>query len=346
MDITNLVRENIRQLQPYSSARSLFSGKDATLLDANESGISLFGEKMHRYPDPLQKVLKKKIAAIKGVAEQHIFLGNGSDEAIDLLFRIFCEPGKDEVIICPPTYGMYKVQANIHNTPVKEVLLDENFDLRPDAIMEVVNENTKMLFLCSPNNPTGNLLDTMRMSYLVNKFPGIVVVDEAYVDYAETESWSQFVNDFPNLVVLQTFSKAWALAGLRLGMAFASTEIIHYFNSVKFPYNINLSTQQLVLKYLDQHEKVDRQFYDNADELRRVDLALIKLDFVEKIFPSDANFLLVKMKNSDAVFNYLKAKKIIVRDRSKEPLCHGCLRITIGTREENDLLINAMTQFK
>lgn len=342
MEIKNLIRENIRQLKPYTSARSLFSGSDAILLDANENGLELFGEKLNRYPDPLQKELKKKIGKIKNISAENIFLGNGSDEAIDLLFRIFCEPVRDEIIICPPTYGMYKVQAHIHNTPIKEVLLDENFDLRPEAVLNAVNENTKMLFLCSPNNPTGNLLDEYRMDYLIHNFPGIVVIDEAYIDYAETVSWSQRLSEFENLVVLQTFSKAWALAGVRLGMAYASKEIIHYFNSVKFPYNINLLTQQSVMKYLEEELKAAEQFNINSNEKSRVESELMKMDFVKKVYPSDANFLLVKMEKSDTIFNYLKANNIIVRDRSNEPLCGDCLRITIGTKSENDLLINAL----
>lgn len=345
MEVQNLVRENIKRLKPYTSARSLFSGDDAILLDANENGLELFGEKLNRYPDPLQKELKKKIGKIKNISEENIFLGNGSDEAIDLLLRIFCEPGRDEIIICPPTYGMYKVQANIHNTPIKEVLLDENYDLRPEAILNAVSANTKILFLCSPNNPTGNLLDKIKMNYLIHHFPGIIVVDEAYIDYAESDSWSQRLSEFKNLVVLQTFSKAWALAGVRLGMAYSSKEIIHYFNSVKFPYNINLLTQQSVLKCLDEGLNAADQFYINRDEKNRIEFELMKLDIVKKVYPSDANFLLVKMKNSDAIFNYLKANNIIVRDRSNEPLCGDCLRITIGTKVENDLLINALMKY-
>ena len=344
MEIKNLVRKNIRDLQPYSSARSLFSGEDAILLDANENANDLFGGHLNRYPDPLQTALKKSISKVKRVPSKNIFLGNGSDEAIDLLLRIFCEPGKDEIIICPPTYGMYKVQANIHGALVTEVLLDEDFDLRPDEILDVVKPNSKLLFLCSPNSPTGNLLDTNRIGYLINNFPGIVVVDEAYIDYAEKESWSYYINEYPNLVVLQTFSKAFALAGVRLGMAFASEEIMYYFNSIKFPYNINVLTQQRVLDILKDQIIVDDQFYVNIKEKNRLELELIQLDIVERIYPSDANFLLVKMKHSDIIFQALKAKRIIIRDRSKEPMCGDCLRITIGTKQENDLLIQAIKE--
>ncbi|MEO1262132.1 MAG: histidinol-phosphate transaminase [Bacteroidota bacterium] len=346
MQIKNLIRENIRNLKPYTSARSLFSGDNAILLDANENGRDIFGQNLNRYPDPLQRDLKKYIADIKGVPAENIFLGNGSDEAIDLLFRIFCEPGKDEIIICPPTYGMYKVQANIHNTPIKKVLLDENFDLRPKEILKAVASTTKLLFLCSPNNPTGNLMSNDRVEYLIKNFSGIVVVDEAYIDYADSESWNQRVNEYSNLVVLQTFSKAWALAGARLGMAFASKEIIHYLNSVKFPYNINLLTQKAVLNILEQNGRPGVSFVKNLKEKKRLKSLLLQIGLVEKIYLSDANFLLVKMKNSDFIFNQLKNKKIIVRNRSKEPLCDGCLRVTIGTREENDLLINELKKME
>ena len=342
MHLKNLVRENIRNLKPYTSARSLFSGDNATLLDANENGKDLFGQNLNRYPDPLQRALKEHISEIKNVAAENIFLGNGSDEAIDLLFRIFCEPSRDEIIICPPTYGMYKVQANIHNTPIKKVLLNEQFDLRPEEILKAVSTNSKILFLCSPNNPTGNLLSNDKIDYLLKKFRGIVVIDEAYIDYADSESWNQRVTEYENLVVLQTFSKAWALAGARLGMAFASTEIVHYLNSVKFPYNINLLTQKAVLNILQQNGRSGISFVKNLIEKKRLRNLLSQFPFVKKIYQSDANFLLVKMEHSDAIFNQLKNKKIIVRDRSQEPLCDECLRITIGTKEENDLLIHEL----
>lgn len=345
MSIKNIVRENIRNLKPYTSARSLFNGGDALLLDANENGEDLFNGDLNRYPDPLQRELKNKIAKLKNVPAENIFLGNGSDEAIDLLFRIFCEPKKDNIIICPPTYGMYKVQANIHDVEIKEVLLNDDFDLRPEEVLKASNKNSKLLFICSPNNPTGNLMEINKVGYLIENFKGIVVVDEAYIDYVETDSWTTALDQFDNLIVLQTFSKAWALAGVRLGMAFASEEIIHYLNSVKFPYNINCLTQNRMFGFLDDCLKIGEQFYLNIDEKRRVELELIQLKMVEKIYPSDANFLLVKFKNSKAVFNYLKNKKIIIRDRSREPKCDNCLRITIGAKKENNLLLAALKMF-
>ena len=341
MEIQNLVRDNIRRLKPYSSARSEYSGTAAIFLDANENGNNLFGSDLNRYPDPLQKELKRQIAHLKNVSADQIFLGNGSDEAIDLLYRIFCNPGEDEVIVCPPTYGMYRVQADIHGTPVRWALLDENFDLRPEAIMDLVSPASKLLFLCSPNNPTGNLLNPAKVKFLLKNFPGIVVVDEAYNDFSGMPSWTERLNEFPNLVVLQTFSKAWALAGARLGMAFASTEIIHYLNSVKYPYNISLPVQQEVLKALESGT-VKLVIGVIREERQRLVSALQRLSFVKKIYPSDANFLLVKFSDSSLIFNDLKAKGIVVRDRSKEPLCQGCLRITVGTKAENDTLLETL----
>ncbi len=348
MKIENLVRDNIRRLKPYSSARSEYSGTASVFLDANENGHDLFGGSLNRYPDPLQGALKERIAKQKKVAPENIFLGNGSDEAIDLLFRIFCTPGVDEAITCPPTYGMYQVQADIHGTPVRRVLLDENFQLRPQAILNELGSplgvRGKLLFLCSPNNPTGNLLGADDIEFLLKNFPGIVVVDEAYGDFSSTPSWTQRLAEFPNLVVLQTFSKAWALAGARLGMAFASPEIIHYLNSVKYPYNVGLPTQRAVLAAFEKQD-VATIVDEILTERKRLAEALGQFDFVEKIYPSDANFLLVKMKDSPLIFNYLKQNGVIVRDRSKEPLCEGCLRITIGTGPENTRLLKLLEAF-
>jgi histidinol-phosphate aminotransferase len=342
--VQNLIRKNILDLKPYSSARSEFSGTASVFLDANENGHDLFGEALNRYPDPLQLAVKQRIAKQKGVPVESIFLGNGSDEAIDLLFRIFCEPGVDEAITCPPTYGMYRVQADIHGTPIRTVLLDENFQLRPEAILEAVSPKCKLLFLCSPNNPTGNLLDPAAVEFLLRNFPGIVVVDEAYIDFAEgATSWSQRLAEFQNLVVLQTLSKAWALAGARLGMAFASPEIIHYLNAVKYPYNVGLPTQRAVLSALETG--LDGTVSAIIAERKRLELALVGFDFVEKIYPSDANFLLAKMENSAMIFNYLKQNGMVVRDRSREPLCEGCLRVTVGTQQENDRLIGLLTNY-
>ncbi|MBK8563416.1 MAG: histidinol-phosphate transaminase [Saprospiraceae bacterium] len=342
--VQNLIRSNIIQLRPYSSARSEFSGTASVFLDANENGHDLFGEALNRYPDPLQLVVKQRIAKLKGVPIESIFLGNGSDEAIDLLFRIFCEPGVDEAITCPPTYGMYRVQADIHGTPIRHVLLTEDFQLRPQAVLEAATPNSKLLFLCSPNNPTGNLLDPTAIEFLLRNFPGIVVVDEAYIDFAEgAKSCSQHLAEFPKLVVLQTLSKAWALAGARLGMAFASAEIIHYMNAVKYPYNVGLPTQRTVLSALETG--LDGSVATIIGERKKLETELAKLDLVERIYPSDANFLLVKMRDSTLIFNYLKQNGVVVRDRSREPLCEGCLRITVGTQQENDRLLELLADF-
>jgi histidinol-phosphate aminotransferase len=351
MQIQQLIRKNIRNLKPYSSARSEFSGTASVFLDANENGYDLFREELNRYPDPLQLAVKQQIAKLKAVPVESIFLGNGSDEAIDILFRIFCEPGIDEAITCPPTYGMYRVQADIHGTPVKEILVDKNFQLRPEAVLNELGPRLgvrgKLLFLCSPNNPTGNLLNPSAIEYLLRNFNGIVVVDEAYIDFAEgAKSWSQRLVEFPNLVVLQTLSKAWALAGARLGMAFASPEIIHYMNAVKYPYNVGLPTQRVALLALKNG--IGTAVEAIVSERKRLEKELARLDFVERIHPSDANFLLVKMSDSNLIFNYLKQNGVVVRDRSREPLCEGCLRITVGTPSENDqllkLLSNSITQ--
>ena len=343
----NLVRQNILNLKPYSSARSEFSGRASVFLDANENGHDLHGNSLNRYPDPLQLAVKQQIAKLKNLNTENIFLGNGSDEAIDLLFRIFCEPGIDEVITCPPTYGMYRVQADIHGTPIHSVLLDKNFQLKPEAVWDVlgsplgVRGKTKILFLCSPNNPTGNLLEPAAVEELLRKFRGIVVVDEAYIDFSEgVPSWLERLNEFPNLVVLQTLSKAWALAGARLGMAFASPEIIHFMNAVKYPYNVGLPTQRAVLAALKTG--IGTAVESIVAERKKMEKALASFDFVEKIYPSDANFLLVKMQGNNLIFNYLKQNGVVVRDRSREPLCEGCLRITVGTEEENDRLLELL----
>lgn len=345
MDIQQLVRDNIRRLKPYSSARSEFTGQASVFLDANENGHDLHGGALHRYPDPMQWTVKEALSSLKGVPADHIFLGNGSDEAIDLLFRIFCEPGTDEVIVCPPTYGMYRVQADIHGTPVLSVLLDEDFGLRPQAVLEAVSPRTKIIFLCSPNNPTGNLLKADAVKMLLRQFQGIVVVDEAYIDFAVgIASWSQALAEFPNLVVLQTLSKAWALAGARLGMAFASPEIVHYLNAVKYPYNIGLPTQRAVLEALEG--TVLGPFVDALlVERKRLVKALARFDFVVKVFPSDANFVLVKLKDSDGLFIFLKQNGVVVRDRSHEAHCEGCLRITVGTASENETLLKLLADF-
>jgi imidazoleglycerol-phosphate dehydratase/histidinol-phosphatase len=344
MKIENLVRKNILALKPYSSARSLYSRGDAILLDANENGEGPFGAGLNRYPDPLQRALKNRIGALKNVPPDHLFLGNGSDEAIDLLLRIFCEPGTDEILICPPTYGMYEVMANIHGCGVRKVLLDKNFQLQTEAILAARTPAVKLIFLCSPNNPTGNLLDNEAITAILRRFDGIVVVDEAYFDFAEkAASWSERLSEFPNLVVLQTLSKAWALAGVRLGMAFASPAIIELLNKVKYPYNLSQLAQQESLTALRQPAAMERSKRAILQERNQLENALRKLPFVQKIHRSDANFLLVKFDDPVTIFEKLKAAGVIVRDRSKEPLCDGCLRITVGTLDENEKLLNVLS---
>ena len=337
--INLLVRKNIQQLTPYSSARSEFKGAAEVFLDANENP---FDTGYNRYPDPLQHQLKKKIALQKKVAPQNIFLGNGSDEAIDLLIRIFCEPAKDHIITLPPTYGMYQVSAAISNIKIKTVPLNKKFQPRVQSILKHSNAHSKILFLCSPNNPTGNSFHLNKIQSLIKKFPGIVVVDEAYIDFSTQKSCIQFLERYPNLVVLQTFSKAWGLAGIRLGMAFASTEIIDLFNKVKPPYNINQLTQETAIKALNKAKKQQKWLRLILEERQTLQKNLEKLAFVKKIYPTDANFILVQMENPNKVYTDLVNQKIIVRNRSNVLLCEGCLRITVGTKKENRRLIKAL----
>ena len=338
-DILPLVRPNIRGLKPYSSARNEFSGQASVFLDANENP---FETSLNRYPDPLQKQLKTAIAAVKGVAEKHIFLGNGSDEAIDLLIRIFCEPGKDSIIITPPTYGMYRVSADIAGAGVLEVPLLPGFQPDVQAILDAADNRTKLLFLCSPNNPTGNALDEKAVLGLIRDFPGIVVIDEAYIDFSAHPGYAKKIDEFPNLVVLQTLSKAWGLAAIRLGMAFAGEPIIGLLNKVKPPYNINELTQRAALEALTAPAAMQEQLKVILDQRNSLEFSLRELPAVEKIYPSDANFLLVKLTDPAAMYRHLADEGIIVRDRSRVILCEGCLRITVGTPEENEKLTAAM----
>lgn len=345
-DIENIVRSNIRNLKPYSSARSEFHGEAQVFLDANENSFgSPLPQNYNRYPDPLQLELKEKLSNIKGVPAKNIFLGNGSDEAIDLLFRIFCEPGHDNVIICPPTYGMYEVSANINNVALKRIPLLPNFELDVEGILEKMNSQSRLLFVCSPNNPTGNSLNPDDVELLVQKFTGIVVVDEAYINYSKKPSLIKWLTEYPNLVILQTFSKAWGLAALRLGMAFASEAIIEYMNKVKPPYNINLATQQLGLSALDNINWVNEHIRQTVTEREKLVKEMKSLPVVEKLYATDANFFLAKVNDPKRVYNYLVSKGIIVRDRSKITLCEGCLRITVGTPEENNLLIDVLKHY-
>ncbi len=339
MDILSLVRPNIIQLKPYSTARDEFKGVADIYLDANENP---FPSPYHRYPDPMQIKLKDKIGGIKKIKAEQIFIGNGSDEAIDLLIRAFCEPGKDSILITEPTYGMYSVCASINDVAVKKSLLTSQFQLNPDDLYSKIDSSLKLIFLCSPNNPSGNLLDKEIIMELLKQFKGIVVIDEAYIDFTDDEGFIPILSRFPNLVVMQTLSKAWGLAGLRLGMAFASEAIINILNKIKYPYNINSITQQIVLEQLDKEVEKNKQVNIIRQERERLVNRLIQLPIVQTVFPSDANFLLVRMANAKSIYNYLMHHSIIVRDRSSVVLCQDCLRITIGTSLENDQLIEKL----
>ncbi len=344
--VEELVRKNIKTLKPYSSARDEFKGLATVFLDANENSYgSPVAEKFNRYPDPLQIDLKEKISAIKGVPAGNMFIGNGSDEAIDVLFRIFCEPGKDNVIICPPTYGMYEVSANINDVEVRKINLMGDYQLNGEAILQAADANSKMLFICSPNNPTGNAINAAEVEALAQHFDGIVVIDEAYINYSKQPSFINLLMKYPNVVILQTFSKAWGLAALRIGMAFAGGPIISYMNKVKPPYNVNLSSQQQAMQALDNIEWVNNLIKETVSERQLLTDSLKRLNIISKIYPSDANFILVKVIDAKGIYDYLAGLGIVVRDRSKVELCEGCLRITIGTPEENKKLIDALIKY-
>ncbi len=342
MNINNLLRKNIQNLKPYSSARDEYSGDAMVFLDANENP---FNEPYNRYPDPLQKELKQKISDLKKKAANQIFLGNGSDEPIDLLIRAFCEPGIDNIVTINPTYGMYQVAADTNNIEAIKVSLSDDFELDPKQILHSVNGNTKLIFLCSPNNPSGNSLNKDAMLEIIQNFEGIVVVDEAYIDFAPGKSLLPELYKYQNLVILQTFSKAWGMAGIRLGMAFASVEIIQVLNKIKYPYNINILTQQKALELLENKEQVDIWVKKLIEEREKMAKYLAKLHFVTKIYPSDANFLLVSMNDAKRIYDYLVENGIIVRDRSKIHLCDNSLRITIGTMDEDIVLLQALKDY-
>lgn len=342
MEIKRLIRKNILELKPYSSARSEFKGDGSIFLDANENP---FDNNFNRYPDPLQNEVKSKLSKIKGIKKDSIFLGNGSDEAIDLLFRIFCTPSKDNVIAIAPTYGMYEVCANINDVEYRSVNLDENFDIDVDSIIKEIDDNSKLLFLCSPNNPTGNLLDKDKIIKLLKIFTGIVVIDEAYIDFANDNGFVPLLDKYENMVILQTFSKAWGQASVRLGMAFASAEIIDYFNKVKYPYNINILTQRHITNVLESEESIEKQTVEILSQRKFIIDALDNLQIIEKVFPSDSNFVLAKVTEANKVYKYLVEKGIIVRNRSKIVLCDNCIRFTIGTEDENKNLILALSEY-
>lgn len=342
----SLVRKNIRVMKPYSSARDEFKGEANVFLDANENSLgSPLLKWYNRYPDPMQWQIKEKIAKIKHVDAEQIFLGNGSDEPIDLLFRCFCEPGIDEVIICPPTYGMYEVSANINNISLNRVPLNLDYQLDMPALEDAIKPNTKIIWICSPNNPTGNSIDRQDIEMILNNFDGLVVIDEAYINFARQRSFIMDLNDYPNLVVLQTFSKAWGLAGLRVGMAFASKEIVAFLNKVKPPYNISQPVQDLVIKALDEIGGVNDMIRILVASRNQLAIALSEAGEVMHVYPSDANFLLVKFKDAKAMYAYLLGKGIVLRDRSNVLLCDQCLRITVGTEEENLKLLTAINEF-
>ena len=346
-DINELLRPNIRNLVPYSSARDEFKGNAEIFLDANENSFgSPLTKWYNRYPDPLQRKVKEKLSTIKGVPAENIFLGNGSDECIDILLRAFCEPGKDNIIICPPTYGMYEVSANINDVQIKKVPLTPTFQLDLPAIEQAVDDHTKLIFLCSPNNPTGNSLERADVETILNNYFGLVVIDEAYINFSRYRSFTQELQDYPNLCVLQSLSKAWGLAALRVGIAFASETIINVMNKVNPPYNINEASQELALQALDEIDQVNTMIHDIVQQRDELEKQLLDVPVVEKIYPSDANFLLVKVVDAKGIYDYLLGKGIVVRDRSRVILCEGCLRITVGTPIENSTLLTALKNFK
>jgi histidinol-phosphate aminotransferase len=347
MDIKNLQRENIKNLRPYSTARDEYKGQASVFLDANENSFgSPLPENFNRYPDPLQLDLKDAISKIKGVPIENTFLGNGSDEAIDLLFRCFCNPGKDNVIILPPTYGMYEVSANINDVEIRKVNLLPNFQLDLNGIAEAIDENTKLIFICSPNNPTGNSIVRTDIETVLANFKGLVIIDEAYINFAKQRTFIRELTEYPHLVILQTFSKAWGLAGLRLGMAFASSIVIDILNKVKAPYNISQSTQDLALAALQNVAQVNDWIKITVAERELLSQKLSGLSMVKKVYPSDANFVLTEVEDAAGTYNALVAQGIIIRDRSKVVLCDGCLRITVGTQQENETLLSALKSLK
>lgn len=344
--VEKLIRPHLKDLVPYSSARDEYTGNQGVFLDANENSIGSIGMgHWNRYPDPYQKEIKRLLANSRGLTENQVFVGNGSDEPIDLLIRAFCEPGNDEIIIFPPTYGMYRVSAGVNNVKVREILLTEDFQPDVDQFEKQVNECSKIVFVCSPNNPTGNLISVEKIESILKLSPGLVVVDEAYIDFSGEGSWVQHLDSYENLVVLQTFSKAWGLASLRLGMAFAFHEVIEVLTSIKPPYNVSGPVQEMIINAL-RYPDVKRSWVERLlSERGKLKEALQELEIVEKIFPSDGNFFLVRFTDAKSTFHFLTKNKVIVRDRSNQPLCENCLRITVGTDNENHRLIQLLNTF-
>ena len=344
MNLQKLVRPNIWALEPYSCARDEFKGREAhVFLDANENP---YNDPINRYPDPLQENLKGRLAPLKGVRPSQIFLGNGSDEAIDLVYRIFCTPGKDNVVAIAPTYGMYKVCADINNVEYRSVPLSDDWQFQPKALLDACDANTKVIWICSPNNPTGNDFPREAIHEVLMGFEGIVVVDEAYSDFSTNQPFRSLLDNYPNLIVLNTFSKAWASAAIRLGMAFANEEIIGLFNKVKYPYNVNYLTQEKACALLSDLATIDNWLAQIRREKANVLPALAELPIVLKVFPTDANFVLVRVTDADSIYRYLIDKGIVVRNRTRVQLCKDCLRITIGTRQENNELLGALRFYK
>ncbi len=344
-NLKSVIRPHILTLTPYSSARDEYTGKEGVFLDANENPIgSVVSEDWNRYPDPYQWAIKQKLAPIKQVRPTQIFLGNGSDEPIDLLIRATCTPQQDNILIMPPTYGMYQVSADVNDVTVIKVPLTPDFQINTDAVLNAITPNTKLVWVCSPNNPTGNLLEREAILRILDNFNGLVVVDEAYIDFADSQSFTQILEQFPNLVVLQTFSKAWGLAALRLGMCFASEELIKILNKIKSPYNLSGPTQKLLLEALDNETQKNEMVVEILKQRDELEQNLSQLPIVQHIYPSDSNSLLVRFDDAPATMNHLLEQKIIVRDRSKVTLCEGCLRITIGTEHENAQLLAALKQ--
>ena len=344
IELSKLVRQNIQRLTPYSCARDEFKGRAARVfLDANENP---YNSTLNRYPDPLQEELKAELAKVKGIPAEYTFLGNGSDEAIDLVYRIFCEPRVDNVVAIAPTYGMYEVCADINDVEYRPVLLDEGFQLNAEKLLAACDDHTKVVWICSPNNPTGNCMSRQEVTKVLDNFHGIVVIDEAYSDFTQVRPFRYDLPHYPNLIVLNTFSKAWASAAIRLGMAFASPEIIALFNKVKYPYNVNQLTQQRAMEMLRSIPKVNQWLGVICTERNNVVPSIADLPFCKKVYPTDANFFLAEVTDADAVYHYLVDRGIIVRNRNRVVLCGNCLRITIGTPQENCELLAALRQYK
>jgi len=343
-----LLRPNIVRLKPYSSARNEFTGGNAILLDANENPYNPLNNDLtvNRYPDPMQREAKLKIAKVKGVAPEQIFLGNGSDEAVDLIIRCFCEPSTDSIAIFSPTYGMYSVCAEVNNVQVNEFILNNDFSINLGQFFNGISPNTKVIFICSPNNPTGNAQPVETIEQIVSKFRGIVVVDEAYIDFCPEKTTLNLLNQYPNLVVLQTFSKAWAMAGARIGIAFANPEIIATLNKVKFPYNIGFPSLSILFRVIEQYSNTKLFISQIISERELLRLRLQQLPCVEMVYPSDSNFLLVKTTDANSVYNHLLNNGIVVRNRTNEPLCKNCLRITVGKPYENNKLIQTLNMYR